>query len=78
MIMSNSENGKIILILVSIFFLYYTVWVFVVPLIDDDGFRSSFYPQNVALMIPVVTGLCFIGGLIIFTLYHIRPHLGIK
>ncbi|KAK2587690.1 hypothetical protein KPH14_003807 [Odynerus spinipes] len=67
---SDREKGKLILILTSIIFLYYTVWIIGSPFIDDDRLQSFFYPQHLALLIPAICGLCFIGGLVIFTLYH--------
>ncbi|XP_020278746.1 dolichol phosphate-mannose biosynthesis regulatory protein [Pseudomyrmex gracilis] len=72
---SDRQKGKVILILTLILFLYYTIWVIGLPFIDDDRLRSLFYPYNLALIVPASFGLIFIGGLILFTVYHIRPYL---
>ncbi|EFN82407.1 hypothetical protein EAI_01550, partial [Harpegnathos saltator] len=67
--------GKAILILTSVLFFYYTVWVIGLPFIDDDRLRSLFYSYNLALTVPASLGLIFIGGLMLFTVYHVRPYL---
>lgn len=75
MSISDHNTGKRILILTSIIFFYYTLWIIGLPFIDDDRLQSFFYPQHLALLIPAICGLCFVGGLVIFTLYHIRPYI---
>lgn len=72
---SDRQKGKAVLILTFVLFLYYTVWVIGLPFIDDDRLRSLFYSHDLALMIPASLGLIFIGGLILFTVYHIKPYL---
>lgn len=72
---SDRQKGKAILILTLVLFLYYTIWVIGLPFIDDDRLRSLFYSYNLALIVPASFGLIFIGGLILFTVYHIRPYL---
>lgn len=71
---SDSERGKLILLVTTILFLYYTIWVIGFPFIDDDKVRSLFGSQELALIIPAVSGFCFIGGLILFTIYHVKPY----
>lgn len=75
MSISDHDKGKQILIFTSIIFLYYTLWIIGLPFIDDDRLQSFFYPQHLALLIPAICGLCFVGGLVIFTLYHIRSYI---
>lgn len=78
MLSTDQEKGKAILIIASVLFLYYTVWVIGLPFIDDNRLKSLFYSPNIALIVPAISGLCFVGGLIIFTFYHIWPYLGDK
>lgn len=75
MFSSDRQRGKAILILTSVLFLYYTVWVIGLPFIDDDRLRSLFYSYDLALTFPAILGLIFIGGLVLFTVYHVRPYL---
>lgn len=74
---SDHKKGKVILIVTCILFLYYTIWIIGLPFIDDNRIRSFFGSYNIALMFPAILGLCFIGGLILFTLYHIKPYYSI-
>jgi len=75
---SDRQKGKAILILTFISFLYYTIWVIGLPFIDHDKLRSFFYSYDLALIIPASAGLIFIGGLILFTIYHIKPYLSLN
>lgn len=71
---SDRRKGKMILIVTSFLFLYYTVWIIGLPFIDDNRIRSFFGSHNIALIVPAVSGLCFIGGLVLFTIYHVKPY----
>lgn len=71
---NDRKRGKVILILTSSLFLYYTIWIIGLPFIDDNRIRSFFGSHNIALIIPAVSGLCFIGGLVLFTIYHVKPY----
>lgn len=75
---SDRKRGKVILILTSSLFLYYTIWIIGLPFIDDNRIRSFFGSHNIALIIPAVSGLCFIGGLVLFTIYHVKPYFSIN
>lgn len=75
MFSSDRQKGKVILILTLVLFLYYTVWVIGLPFIDDDRLRSLFYSYDLALIVPATAGLIFIGGLVLFTMYHVKPYL---
>lgn len=75
MLDSDHEKGKAILIVTSAIFLYYTIWVIGLPFIDDSRLRSLFFSNNTAIMIPAISGFCLIGGLMLFTAYHIRPYI---
>lgn len=74
MLDSDHKWGKAILIVTCILFLYYTIWVIGLPFIDDSRIRSFFGSHNVALLVPAISGLCFVGGLILFTVYHVKPY----
>lgn len=74
MFSSDRERGRIILIVTTVLFLYYTIWVIGLPFIDDNRIRSLFGSHNLALIVPAISGLCFVGGLILFTIYHVRPY----
>ncbi|CAB0029135.1 unnamed protein product [Trichogramma brassicae] len=65
--LSDREKGKVVLISASVIFLYYTLWVI-----------AMFMSHSIALFVPAISGLIFIGGLTIFTIYHIRLHLNNK
>lgn len=75
---SDRKKGKAILIVTSILFLYYTVWVIGLPFIEDDRVRAFFGSHDIALMVPAISGLCFIGGLVLFTVYHVKPYFSYK
>ena len=75
MLASDREIGKVILITTTVIFLYYTIWVIGLPFIDDSRLQSLFYSHNVALGVPAITGFFFIGGLVLFTLYHLAYRL---
>lgn len=74
MLNSDRRKGKVILIVTCILFLYYTIWVIGLPFIEDNRIRAFFGSHNVALMVPAISGLCFVGGLILFTIYHVKPY----
>ncbi|XP_031839860.1 uncharacterized protein LOC116430197 [Nomia melanderi] len=74
MLNTDSETGKVILLVTLILFLYYTIWIIALPFIDDSKIRLLFGSPDLALMIPAISGLCFIGGLILFTIYHVKPY----
>lgn len=74
---SDRKKGKAILIVTCILFLYYTIWIIGLPFIDDNRIQSCFGSYNIALMFPAILGLCFIGGLILFTIYHVKPYYSI-
>uniref|UniRef100_A0ABD2XKB3 Dolichol phosphate-mannose biosynthesis regulatory protein n=1 Tax=Trichogramma kaykai TaxID=54128 RepID=A0ABD2XKB3_9HYME len=76
--LSDREKGKFILISASVIFLYYTLWVIGYPFFEDDRLKAMFMSHSIALFVPAISGLIFIGGLTIFTIYHIRLHLNNK
>ena len=75
MLNSDHEKGKALLIVTSAIFLYYTIWVIGLPFIDDNRLRSLFFSNNTAIMIPAISGFCLIGGLMLFTVYHVKPYI---
>lgn len=55
----NRDLGKIILTITGLIFLYYTLWVIVLPFVDDeyiDRVSAFFPPLTLALTIPSVIG----------------------
>jgi hypothetical protein len=77
--MNDAALGKILLIIICIFFCYYTAWVIVLPFTDPGhAINHLFRPVRYALLVPVSMGLIFIGTLVVFTVYHIHcardPH----
>ncbi|XP_055845381.1 uncharacterized protein LOC129911575 [Episyrphus balteatus] len=75
---SNAFVGKLIASLVLSIVLYYFFWVFVLPfmLIEEDNIIHSFFlPLQYAFAIPAAFGVCFVGGLSVFTFYHIWDHV---
>lgn len=72
MLSSDQEKGKVLLILGTILFLYYTIWLIGLPFVDDSRLKSLFYSHRIALYVPAITGFCFVGGLVLFTLYHLN------
>lgn len=77
---SNALLGKLILALTLSVFSYYFFWVGVLPFMvidsSEDSWIYSLFPESkFAFMVPAVFGVLFIGGLSVFTLYHLRGHL---
>lgn len=55
----NSDLGKLILTFTGVIFLYYTLWVIVLPFVDKeylDSVSIYFPPLELALAIPAITG----------------------
>lgn len=43
------------LLLATLIFIYYTIWTFVTPFLDDDSFIQNFFlPRYYAIALPVV------------------------
>uniref|UniRef100_A0A8C7E994 Dolichol phosphate-mannose biosynthesis regulatory protein n=1 Tax=Nothoprocta perdicaria TaxID=30464 RepID=A0A8C7E994_NOTPE len=57
-------------------FVYYTVWIIVLPFIDSEhGIHRYFLPREYAIIIPVVAGLLlllFIGIFIVVVMWKNR------
>jgi len=70
--MNDAALGKILLIISCLCFGYYTAWVIMLPFSDPDHAINQFFPPvNYALLVPASLGLAFVGGLVVFTMYHI-------
>lgn len=65
--LNSSAIGVCLIIICSVFFLYYTLWVIVSPFYEPISllFPSTSY----ALVIPAFMGMCFIGSLIAYTIF---------
>lgn len=77
---SNALQGKLILALTLSVFSYYFFWVGVLPFMVIDSNEASwiyalFPDRQIAFLIPAIFGVVFIGGLSVFTLYHLRNQL---
>ncbi|XP_017842109.1 dolichol-phosphate mannose synthase subunit 2 [Drosophila busckii] len=71
---SNAQLGKIILFSAIAVFFYYFFWVAILPfMILDEGnpIRSLFPPLKYAFIVPTVCGVIFLGGIAVFSFYHI-------
>ncbi|XP_017665902.1 PREDICTED: dolichol phosphate-mannose biosynthesis regulatory protein [Lepidothrix coronata] len=59
-----------------ILFVYYTLWIIVLPFIDNNhGIHQYFLPREYAVIIPVVAGLLlvlFIGVFIVIVMWKSR------
>jgi len=52
---------------------YYTMWVLILPFFSNDHpVHSMFPPITVALLIPALLGLAFIGSLVVLTVAAIH------
>ncbi|XP_037879430.1 dolichol-phosphate mannose synthase subunit 2 [Glossina fuscipes] len=71
---SDANVGKIVFVIAVSVFLYYFFWVSILPfmLIDEGNLIHSFFPPlKYAFILPATFGIVFLGGIAIFTLYHI-------
>ncbi|XP_037928803.1 dolichol-phosphate mannose synthase subunit 2 [Teleopsis dalmanni] len=78
---SNAHVGKIVLAISVSVFLYYFFWVSILPfmLIDEENLLHSFFPPlEYAFIVPAVFGVIFLGGIAIFTLYHMWTYVKSK
>ncbi|KAI8117739.1 dolichol-phosphate mannose synthase subunit 2 [Lucilia cuprina] len=78
---SNAKVGEIVLIVAVSIFLYYFFWVSILPfmLIDEGNLIHSFFPPlEYAFILPAVFGVIFLGGIVVFTLYHIWDFIKTK
>ncbi|CAN8198068.1 unnamed protein product [Coccothraustes coccothraustes] len=61
-----------------VLFVYYTLWIIVLPFMDSDhGIHQFFLPREYAVIIPVAAGLLlllFIGVFIMFVMWKSRKH----
>ncbi|XP_058059287.1 uncharacterized protein LOC131210102 [Anopheles bellator] len=77
---SNAVLGKLILAATFGSFLYYVFWVAVLPFMVIEGEESWIYslfpPMQFAFLVPATFGVALIGGLSLFSVYHLREHLG--
>lgn len=54
-LMKDQTIGQIILSLLSIFFIYYTIWIIILPFFDKDhAFRNIFPDPYYAILFPVL------------------------
>ncbi|XP_064541712.1 uncharacterized protein Dpm2 [Drosophila montana] len=71
---SNAQLGKIILLIAIAVFFYYFFWVAILPfMILDEGnpILSLFPPLKYAFIVPTVFGVICLGGIAVFSFYHI-------
>lgn len=73
--LENETVGKLNLVLLSLFFTYYTVWVIVLPFVDADYLplvHRFFPPVEVALGVPALVGSTAFLLLLIRAYYLVR------
>lgn len=70
----NDRTLGVLLVALSVFSgIYYTAWVIGLPFFDPDHFiHNLFPPGELALLIPALMGLAFIGSLIVFCVVELR------
>jgi len=69
----NSDLGKVILTLTGVSFVYYTLWVIVLPFVDEeylDSVSIYFPPLELALVIPAIAGTSVFIALLLRA-YHL-------
>lgn len=72
-VMNDKTIGSLLIVLSVTFSVYYTAWVIGLPFFDEDHFiHSLFPPVYLALLVPALMGLVFIGSLIIFCVIELR------
>uniref|UniRef100_A0A1B0D5E5 Dolichol phosphate-mannose biosynthesis regulatory protein n=1 Tax=Phlebotomus papatasi TaxID=29031 RepID=A0A1B0D5E5_PHLPP len=76
--MNDSIIGKFILTVTLCVFIYYVSWL-ILPFIQVEGdwIHSLFLPVELAFMLPAIFGICFLGALAAFTIYHVRKYVKI-
>lgn len=68
--------GKLVLVTTSAVFVVFCLWVNSYPFIDDESWLYGLVPDPQWLLVACVAwGVLFVGGLMLFTLYHLHPHL---
>ncbi|KAJ8708874.1 hypothetical protein PYW08_010256 [Mythimna loreyi] len=68
--------GRLILVSTSVLFVLFSFWVNSYPFIDEDSQVYELIPDPSSCLVCCgLFGLCFVGGLMSFTLYHLLPHL---
>ncbi|XP_046404603.1 uncharacterized protein LOC124169850 isoform X2 [Ischnura elegans] len=68
---SDAQLGKLIVVSSLSLFVYYTLWLWVPPFISKstlESFPYIFPPTRYALLVPALSGMLFIGGLLVFTI----------
>jgi hypothetical protein len=70
--MNDAALGTMLLTISCLSIGYYTAWVIMLPFSDPDHAINRFFPSvHYALLVTASLGLAFIGGLVVFTMYHI-------
>ncbi|KAK3916646.1 Nicotinamide riboside kinase 2 [Frankliniella fusca] len=71
--MNDTTFGCLLIVLSVGFGTYYTAWVIGLPFFDRDHFIHNLFPSvHLALLIPALMGLAFIGSLIVFCVIALR------
>lgn len=66
--MDDALLGKIVIVIVIVFFTYFTCWLFIPPFADSESFINQLFPSIYnALVMPVTIGVIFIISLILYT-----------
>lgn len=73
---SDAHIGRLLLVATSAVFVLFSFWVNSYPFIDEDSQVYGVVPDPASCLLCCgAFGLCFVGGLMSFTLYHLLPHL---
>ncbi len=61
--------GLTLMMLSTVLFCYYTVWVIILPLFDTEHILNSYFlPKEFALIIPIILGLVLLSMVGVFIL----------
>ncbi|KAI2797819.1 Dolichol phosphate-mannose biosynthesis regulatory protein [Blomia tropicalis] len=69
--------GIVILSVTTIFIIYYSLWIILVPLLNEDHIIPSLFPRisiGLLLGIPVAIGTTFFLFIVIFSIIQMRSY----
>lgn len=71
--MNDRTLGCLLVVLSVAFSVYYSAWIIGLPFFDPGHFiHKLFPPVYLALLVPALLGLAFLGSLIIFCITELR------
>lgn len=69
--------GIFILSVTTVFIIYYSLWIILVPLLNEDHIIPSLFPKisiGLVLGIPVAIGSVFFLAIVIFSIVQMRAY----